>query len=342
MEQTLGKRIAENRKKLGMTQDALAEKLGITAQAVSKWENDQSCPDITVLPKLAEIFGITTDELLGREAPQRVHEAEVVDDDGPCLNIDQDESGKWEVHWDNSKRSSVTFAVLVLLVGLLTLCNRVLNWNASFWSILWPSVLLVCGVEGICRRFSIFKIGMVLIGGAYLVNNLGFVDLDLLGDWLFPVIVILVGLSLLIDALKKPNKPHFSITRGGKRMASSGKDTKSSYTQEENRFDCSLSFGERKHYVSLDTLAGGEASVSFGELCVDLTGCRTLEDGCTVTAQCSFGELELRVPRRFRVDCHDQTAFGGFDIQGHPDADATQVLYIDANASFGQITVRYV
>ena len=64
MDQTLGKRISSHRKKLGMTQDQLAEKLGVTAQAVSKWENDQSCPDIAMLPKLAEIFGVTTDYLL--------------------------------------------------------------------------------------------------------------------------------------------------------------------------------------------------------------------------------------------------------------------------------------
>ena len=38
---------------------------GVTAQAVSKWENDQSCPDITTLPKLAEIFGTTTDAIFG-------------------------------------------------------------------------------------------------------------------------------------------------------------------------------------------------------------------------------------------------------------------------------------
>ena len=68
MEETLGKRIIANRKQLGMTQDKLAEQLGVTAQAVSKWENDQSCPDITMLPRLSEIFGCTTDELLGIEA----------------------------------------------------------------------------------------------------------------------------------------------------------------------------------------------------------------------------------------------------------------------------------
>ena len=65
MEQTLGKRIMENRKRLGWTQDRLAEQMGVSAQAVSKWENDQSCPDISLLPKLAELFGITVDELLG-------------------------------------------------------------------------------------------------------------------------------------------------------------------------------------------------------------------------------------------------------------------------------------
>ena len=57
MEETLGKRIVFHRKRLGLTQDALAELMGVTAQAVSKWENDQSCPDIGALPKLAEIFG---------------------------------------------------------------------------------------------------------------------------------------------------------------------------------------------------------------------------------------------------------------------------------------------
>ena len=66
MDLSLGKRITKNRKRLGLTQDQLAEKLGITAQAVSKWENDLSCPDISILPKLADIFSISTDELLGR------------------------------------------------------------------------------------------------------------------------------------------------------------------------------------------------------------------------------------------------------------------------------------
>ena len=52
----------------GLTQAALAEQLGITFQAVSKWETGQSAPDIALLPQLAEIFGVQIDELFGREA----------------------------------------------------------------------------------------------------------------------------------------------------------------------------------------------------------------------------------------------------------------------------------
>ena len=66
---TLGNTIAQYRKKMNITQDALAQRLGVTNQAVSKWESDQCCPDVMLLPKLADIFGITLDELFGREVP---------------------------------------------------------------------------------------------------------------------------------------------------------------------------------------------------------------------------------------------------------------------------------
>ena len=61
---TLGKRIAALRKEKELKQDTLAEALGVSPQAVSKWENDQTCPDISLLPKLAELLGVSVDELL--------------------------------------------------------------------------------------------------------------------------------------------------------------------------------------------------------------------------------------------------------------------------------------
>ena len=61
---TIGKRIAALRREKGLKQDDLAGMLEVSPQAVSKWENDQTCPDISLLPGLANILGITVDELL--------------------------------------------------------------------------------------------------------------------------------------------------------------------------------------------------------------------------------------------------------------------------------------
>ena len=64
MKKTLGTMIAELRKQQGMTQLELAEKMGVTDKAVSKWERDLSCPDINSLPNLAEILGVSVEELM--------------------------------------------------------------------------------------------------------------------------------------------------------------------------------------------------------------------------------------------------------------------------------------
>lgn len=74
--ETLGRRIARLRLEHGMTQERLARELGVTAQAVSKWENDLSAPDIMSLPRLARTLGVTVDELLGAEAAEAAAEPE--------------------------------------------------------------------------------------------------------------------------------------------------------------------------------------------------------------------------------------------------------------------------
>lgn len=64
MNESIGNRISKYRKEKGLTQEEMAAKLGVSSQAVSKWENDASCPDISLLPQLCRTLGITTDELL--------------------------------------------------------------------------------------------------------------------------------------------------------------------------------------------------------------------------------------------------------------------------------------
>ena len=342
MEQTLGKRIIEHRKALGLTQDQLAEKLGVTAQAVSKWENDQSCPDITMLPKLAEIFGTTTDALLGRQA-QPVHQAEVVsdseEDENEGIHL---QKGNWEFRWDSGRRHALFFALFVLLVGGLLLTSRLLVWDVSFWEILWPSALMMFGLQGVFRKFSFSGIGCTLFGGYFLLENLGITQLNLAGELIFPILIVIFGLSLLADALRKPKKPKFRILHNGKSVGSGDKNTKSTFTTDVHSFECSLSFGENTHYIELPLLQQGDISCSFGELTVDLSGCEEVFRNCRIDANCSFGELILLVPRRFRVEPDSSTAFASLEIVGQPDPEPKGVIRLDANISFGEITVKYI
>ena len=70
MDTTFGKRIAQLRRQKGLKQEDLAQALEVSPQAVSKWENDISCPDISLLPLLAQLLGVSVDELLsGKPLP---------------------------------------------------------------------------------------------------------------------------------------------------------------------------------------------------------------------------------------------------------------------------------
>lgn len=63
----INEQIAYYRKQRGLTQEDVARALGVTNQAVSKWESAQCCPDITLLPELADLFEVSVDKLLGRK-----------------------------------------------------------------------------------------------------------------------------------------------------------------------------------------------------------------------------------------------------------------------------------
>lgn len=83
----LGTTIAALRKEQNMTQEALANALGVTNQAVSKWESDQSCPDISLLPDIAELFHVSIDSLFGRESLPATIQQEVPWEDDDTLRI---------------------------------------------------------------------------------------------------------------------------------------------------------------------------------------------------------------------------------------------------------------
>ena len=70
---TIGKNIADLRKNSGMTQEQLAETLGVSSQTISKWENEVTMPDIMLLPVIAGCFDITVDELYSGKKLTKKH-----------------------------------------------------------------------------------------------------------------------------------------------------------------------------------------------------------------------------------------------------------------------------
>ena len=338
MEQSLGKTIAANRRRLGLTQEQLAQQLGVTAQAVSKWENDQSCPDITALPRLAEIFSISTDELLGRET-DKVHTGEVVtENDGPGIHGDfEDKKGDhWTFQWNAGRRHGITFAVFTLFVGALTLLARIYRWDVSFWEILWPCSILAFGVQGLFPKFSAFCLGCTLFGGYSLIRNLGFWPLDIGGELILPIVILVFGVGLLVDALGKPKKHHFHITKN------KANQSVNEFSSGDEDFSIVLSFGEERRNIHLPRLSGGDINVSFGTLTVDLSGCSALAEDCHIDANCSFGELELLVPHRFRVEPDSDTSFSSLEMFGQPDEIPEGIIHLDAAISFGGMEIRYI
>ena len=338
MEETLGKRIAANRKRLKLTQDQLAEQLGVTAQAVSKWENDLSCPDIGTLPRLAAIFGITTDALLGIE-PQKtniVHEAEVISDEEEAdgLHI---RKGQLEFHYDDSRKDAIKLALWILLCGGILLASRLMDQDLGFWDALWTTGLLSFGLGGLFPRFSVFRVGCGLFGGYFLLEKMGITSLNLSGKLVFPICLVLFGLGVLADAMKKPRsrKLRFHHNHHGTPCASG-------CNLEADRFQCETSFGQQNYLIAVPRLVQGKIDLSFGSLTVDLSGCEEVAENCTIEADCAFGELEIFVPRRYEVKTNPSTAFGSIDHQGHPDPNPQGIILLNGEVSCGSIRIIYI
>ena len=102
----INEQISQLRRQAGMTQEELAAKLGVTNQAVSKWESAQCCPDIALLPDIARLFGLTVDELLTGEPagkPVGGDLPDVLKNDGVIRVLQF--RGRELIRWDNREEN---------------------------------------------------------------------------------------------------------------------------------------------------------------------------------------------------------------------------------------------
>ena len=123
---TIGKFIAVLRKANGMTQKDLADKLFVSDKTVSRWERDECDPDLSLIPAIAELFGITTDELLRGEK----NNPDALIEDEPKLSAKAEKQFKTMLHSRMNRYKNMSLiSVGLLLAGLIlaVICNTVLS-----------------------------------------------------------------------------------------------------------------------------------------------------------------------------------------------------------------------
>ena len=113
---TLGERLYQYRKNVNLSQDTLAEKVGVTRQTISKWETDQSTPDFDKIVPLCELFEIGVDELLTGKKPVEEKKQENV-------------LTKQEVKEKSAKVVSSSVFLYFLAIIVLIVSIPVLNMN---------------------------------------------------------------------------------------------------------------------------------------------------------------------------------------------------------------------
>lgn len=342
MEETLGKRISAGRKKLGLTQDALAEKLGVTAQAVSKWENDQSCPDITMLPKLAELFDTTTDALLGVPPRAPSFSSTPFPADVPS---DAEPDSKPPKRWSVSIPLGSPFALWLFLTGLVSLVDALRLPPNDLGDISLFHIALCCavfsfGLTGLLRRFTLLRLGCTTAGFVFIFNLLTEPSITNM-DWRVPLLagLTLLGLDLLIHSIRKPK--HIPFTDANHHRGINWYQ-KNGFNCNDEHFSCETYFGENDYLINLPRLSHGTAEVSFGQMTVDLSGCEEVAEGCQLNLNCSFGQLTVLVPRQYRTKIDPSAAFGNVEEKGVADPTASGLITLSCDASFGQITIRHI
>ena len=171
----IGKFIALNRKNKGLTQEQLAEKLGVTNKTVSRWETGKYMPDLSLLKPLSEELGITLNELLSGE---KIKEEKIVENtERNILNTIDYSSKKVE---NEHKKISIILMILgaIISISALTIFNKESSW-CSIYSIIGIIIFVIGLVRNLKKFKKIQKIGIGIVlfigifGIFYIADYLG-------------------------------------------------------------------------------------------------------------------------------------------------------------------------
>ena len=171
----IGKFIALNRKNKGLTQEQLAEKLGVTNKTVSRWETGKYMPDLSLLKPLSEELGITLNELLSGE---KIEEQKIVENtEKNIINTIDYSSKKVE---NEHKKISIILMILgaIISISAITIFNKESSW-CSIYSIIGIIIFVIGLVRNLKKFKKVQKIGIGIVlfigifGIFYIADYLG-------------------------------------------------------------------------------------------------------------------------------------------------------------------------
>ena len=147
---TMGKFISVLRKANGMTQQELADKLLVSDKTVSKWERDERMPDISLLPAIAEIFGITTDELLRGERNNPEREINSIEETEVKQKVKSDKQFNYMIDKKVHLYRNLSFISISLLIIAFIVATAV-NFGAKRGDIAFYCSISLCIVAEVCQ-----------------------------------------------------------------------------------------------------------------------------------------------------------------------------------------------
>lgn len=141
MKMTIGTKIQTLRKQRGLSQEQLAEALGVSRQAVSKWEAEQSVPDIDKIILICDYFGVTTDHILrNTESHQAEQEPEPQPD-----SLMQNNTSQNEVNAEEKKKAALLLAVAIMLY-IISVVPPILIDDAAGSALMFVMVAVATGI----------------------------------------------------------------------------------------------------------------------------------------------------------------------------------------------------
>lgn len=185
MSETFGQRLARLRKEKGLTQEEVASRIVISPQAVSKWENGNSEPDISTLNQLADILGVSVDQLLGRENKETkndtvVEEATEVKEEKECCKqkCEHRHRGAGKPFWITTSTLAGLCLIGYIVMGVLW-TDKMMGWTVGWILLLLPIIvgsILNCIRDRRITHFAypvlvvMVYVGLGLFGNYYGVN----------------------------------------------------------------------------------------------------------------------------------------------------------------------------